>query len=142
MMKLSVAEVLKRASDMKDENQRIQWLRQNNSVALESILRGAFDPAIKWQLPPGAPPYKPSDIVDQQHRLYTECRKLYLFIEGGNPNLKQIRREHLFIEMLEAIDPEDAKLLLAVKEKTMPYPNITLDLVRKAFPLIISESAV
>lgn len=142
MMKLSVAEVLKRASDMKDENQQIQWLRQNNSVALESILRGAFDPAIKWQLPPGAPPYKPSDIVDQQHRLYTECRKLYLFIEGGNPNLKQIRREHLFIEMLEAIDPEDAKLLLAVKEKTMPYPNITLDLVRKAFPLIISESAV
>lgn len=142
MMKLSVAEVLKRASDMKDENQQIQWLRQNNSVALESILRGAFDPVIKWQLPPGAPPYKPSDIVDQQHRLYTECRKLYLFIEGGNPNLKQIRREHLFIEMLEAIDPEDAKLLLAVKEKTLPYPNITVDLVRKAFPLIISESAV
>lgn len=142
MMKLSVAEVLKKASDMTDENQRIQWLRQNNSVALESVLRGAFDPVIKWQLPPGAPPYKPSDIVDQQHRLYTECRKLYLFIEGGNPNLKQIRRESLFIEMLEVIDPEDAKLLIAVKEKTMPYPNITLDLVRKAFPLIISESAV
>lgn len=141
-MKLSVSEILKKASLIEDENQAINWLRQNNSVALESILRGAFDPAIKWQLPPGAPPYKPNDLVDQQNRLYAECRKLYLFIEGGKPELKQIRREALFIELLEGVDSEDAKLLLAVKEKTIPYPNITPDLVRKAFPHIISEGSV
>jgi hypothetical protein len=142
MMKLSVAEILKKASDMTDENQQINWLRQNNSVALESILRGAFDPAIKWQLPAGAPPYKPNDLVDQQNKLYAECRKLYLFIEGGKPDLKQVRRETLFIELLESVDPEDAKLLLAVKEKTLPYPKITKELVRKAFPLIITEETV
>jgi hypothetical protein len=141
-MKLSVSEILKQAAAITDENQRIQWLRQNNSVALESVLRGAFDPTIKWLLPEGNPPYKPNDLVDQQHKFYAEARKLYLFIEGGNPNLKQLRRESLFIEFLEAVDPEDAKLLLAIKEKTLPYPGVTPDVVRKAFPGILQEDEV
>jgi hypothetical protein len=136
-MKLGVAEILKKASEITDENQRIEWLRQNNSVALESMLRGAYDPKIVWLLPEGAPPYKTNDLVDQQHRLYTEARKLYLFIEGGNSNLKQLRREALFIELLETLDPEDAKLLLAVKEKHIPYPGVTKEVVTKAFPNIL-----
>jgi hypothetical protein len=136
-MKLSVAEILKKASEITDENQRIDWLRKNNSVALESMLRGAYDPKIVWLLPEGAPPYKANDLVDQQHRLYAEARKLYLFIEGGNPNLKQLRREALFIELLETVDPDDAKLLLAVKEKHIPYPGVTKEVVTKAFPNIL-----
>jgi hypothetical protein len=136
-MKLGVAEILKKASEITDENQRIEWLRQNNSVALESMLRGAYDSKIVWLLPEGAPPYKANDLVDQQHRLYTEARKLYLFIEGGNPNLKQLRREALFIELLETLDPEDAKLLLAVKEKHILYPGVTKEVVAKAFPNIL-----
>lgn len=138
-MKLGIAEILKRASGMRDENERIHWLRQNHSRPLEMVLLGAFDPKIKWLLPEGAPPYKPNDLVDQQHIFYSESRKLYLFIEGGNPNLKQLRRESLFIEMLETIDPEDAKLLLAIKEKHLPYPGVTADLVRKAFPGLLKE---
>ncbi len=137
MMKLSVSEILKKASEMKNENDRIQWLRNNNSVALESVLRGAFDPKIKWLLPEGAPPYKPNDLVDQQNKLYAEARKLYLFIEGGNPDLKQLRRETLFVELLESVDPEDAKLLLAIKDKHLPYPGVTPDVVNKAFPGIL-----
>jgi len=137
MMKLSVSEILKKASEMKNENDRIQWLRNNNSVALESVLRGAFDPKIKWLLPEGAPPYKPNDLVDQQNKLYAEARKLYLFIEGGNPDLKQLRRETLFVELLESVDPEDAKLLLAIKDKHLPYPGVTPDVVTKAFPGIL-----
>jgi hypothetical protein len=136
-MKLSVAEILKKASEITDESQRIDWLRKNNSVALESMLRGAYDPKIVWLLPEGAPPYKANDLVDQQHRLYAEARKLYLFIEGGNPNLKQLRREALFIELLETVDPDDAKLLLAVKEKHIPYPGVTKEVVAKAFPNIL-----
>jgi len=136
-MKLGVAEILKKASEITDENQRIDWLRKNNSVALESMLRGAYDPKIVWLLPEGAPPYKANDLVDQQHRLYAEARKLYLFIEGGNPNLKQLRREALFIELLETVDPDDAKLLLAVKEKHIPYPGVTKEVVTKAFHNIL-----
>lgn len=141
-MKLSVSEVLKTASTITDDVQRIQYLRANYSIALETIIRGAFDPTIKWQLPEGNPPYKENTLVDQQHVLYTQCRRLYLFIEGGHPTLKQTRREQLFVEMLEALDPEDAKLLLAVKDKHLPYPGITPDLIRQGFPGVLPEVEV
>ena len=138
-MKLSVSEILKNASAIKSDDHRIAYLKANYSIALETILRGAFDPRIKWQLPEGAPPYKPNSIVDQQHVLFTECRRMYLFIEGGHPDLKQNRREQLFVELLEMLDPEDAKLLLAVKEKHLPYPGITPELIRKGFPGVLPE---
>ena len=59
---------------------------------------------------------------------------MYLFIENGSPNLSQAKREMLFVGLLETIDPEDAKLLLAVKNKEIPYPTITKKLVNDAFP--------
>lgn len=133
-MKLGIAEILKRASGIEDESARIHWLRTNHNPTLQMILRYAFDPKIVWLLPEGAPPYKPNELVDQQSRLYSEARKLYLFIEGGNPGLKPLRREQLFIELLEVVDPEDAKLLLAVKDKTIPYPGITKEFINKAYP--------
>lgn len=137
-MRLSLSEILKKASDIKDLNQKVHWLRTNDSNPLRAILTGAFSPHVKWLLPEGEPPYKPCDLVDQQHRLFIEARKLYLFLEGGNHNLKQVRREALFIEMLECVDPEDAKLLLAVKDKRLPYPGVTLEVVNLAFPGLIA----
>lgn len=136
-MKLSVAEILKKASEIPNESARADWLRRYDSQALRYVLSGALDPNIKWLLPEGDPPYKPNDLVDQQHRLYTESRKFYLFVEGGNPNLKQLRREALFIELLESLDPADAKLLLAIKDKRMPYSGITKEIVNLAFPGLI-----
>ena len=136
-MKLGVAEILKKASEIPNDAARVDWLRSHDSQALRYILAGALNPNIKWLLPEGEPPYKPNDLVDQHHRLYTESRKLYLFIEGGNPNLKQLRREALFIELIESLDPADAKLLLAVKDKRMPYPGITTEVANLAFPGLI-----
>lgn len=138
-MKLSVSEILRKASNASTDQQRATWLRQNDSQALRVVLIGAFSPHVKWLLPEGEPPYKPCDIVDQHHRLYSEARKMYLFVEGGNPNLTQTRREALFIELIEALDPEDAKLIIAIKDRHMPYPNITKKLVNLTFPGLIPE---
>lgn len=137
MMKLSVSEILNKASNSKTEQERITILQSNYSVPLETVIRGALDPNIKWLLPEGEPPYKPNPLVDQQNVFFRECRKLYLFIDGGSPNLKQLRREAIFIELLEVVDPQDAKLLVAIKDKKMPYKNITKELVNKAFPGLI-----
>ena len=87
-MKLSISEILEKASKIENEQERVFFLRQNDSTTLRSVFQGAYDPRIVWALPEGDPPYKPNNLVDQQHRLYTETRKFYLFIEGGNPNLK------------------------------------------------------
>ena len=133
-MKLGVAEILEKISGMTSRSDRIRMLQENNSVALQTVLRGAFDPSIKWLLPEGEPPYKPNDLVDQEHIFYHECRKMYLFVEGGNPGLKQLRREALFVQLLETVDAKDAKLLLAIKDKHLPYPGVTPDIIKEAFP--------
>jgi len=89
-------------------------------------------------LPEGNPPYKEvGPDVDAQGRLVQELRKLYLFIEGDTDtqkNLKQVRREQLFIEMLESVDPGDAKVLLGMKDGKLPFKSITKKLVAEAFP--------
>lgn len=136
-MKLSISEILKKASQGATDQDRANTLRAHDTVSLRQVLWTALDPRVKWLLPEGDPPYRPCDLVDQHHRLFTEARKLYLFLENGNPNLKQLRREALFIELLESLDPEDAKLILAAKDKTIPYPGITIEVVNLAFPGLI-----
>jgi len=131
---LGVSEILEKASQISDRGERIAFLQKNSSVPLHTVLQGAFDTRIKWLLPEGEPPYKPNDLVDQQHVFFSECRKMYLFVDGGNNDLKPLRREALFVQMLERVDPKDAKLLLAIKDKHMPYPGITEDVIREAFP--------
>ena len=136
-MKLSISEILKKASQGVTDQDRANTLRAHDTVSLRQVLWTALDPRVKWLLPEGNPPYRPCDLVDQHHRLFTEARKLYLFLENGNPNLKQLRREALFIELLESLDPEDAKLILAAKDKKIPYPGITIEVVNLAFPGLI-----
>ena len=72
--------------------------------------------------------------------LYGSLRKMYLFIGEGNPAVTKNKREILFVNMLESLDPEDAKLLLAVKDKKMPYKGITKKLVTETFPGLIEDN--
>jgi hypothetical protein len=48
--------------------------------------------------------------------------------------LKQHRREQLFIELLESVDPGDAKVLIGMKDGKLPYRGMTRKLVADAFP--------
>jgi len=139
-MKKSLSSILKACAAGKTVNDKIALLQQNASDPLLIILKYAFDPALKFVLPEGAPPYKPCEFLDQEARLYSELRRLYLFVEGGNPNLTKVKREFLFIQLIESIDKGDAELLVAVKDKKLPYKGLTASVVKKAFPNLIPES--
>jgi len=136
-MKLSVSEILKRADELNLLQERRVFLLQHDSPALQTILKCVYDPNIKFLLPKGKAPYKPTEFDRQEGRLYSEIRKMYLFVEGGNPNLTQIKREQIFVDLLESIDRQDAELLVAVKDKKLPYKNITRNLVEKTYPGLI-----
>ena len=141
-MRLGIFQVLEHASQLKSTEDKINFLRTNGSPALHQILKYAFDPSIVWDLPKGAPPYTPCIYPAQEMRLFAEARRLYLFLKGGNPNLSKLKREALYIEFLESIHPEDAKLLVDVKDKKIPYKGITAKLVKEAFPGLIEEQAL
>jgi hypothetical protein len=133
-----VSKILKDASEIKDKKKRIEFIvkhRQNN--LLLTLLKYCFDEKIEFALPEGKPPYKPCEFLDQESRLYQETRRLYLFIKGGNDNLHPIRRETLFIQLLESIHPDEAELLIHIKDKKLPYRNINVNFVKEAFPGLI-----
>jgi len=136
-MRRSVAEILEEASKITKKEDRIQFLRQNYNPTIGKILQWTYDERIKWLLPEGKVPYNPTKYLDQEGNLYNEARRLYLFVEGGNPNLKPVRREFLFIQLLEALSPKEAELLASVKDKKIPYKGITAKFVEEAFPGLI-----
>lgn len=134
-----VAETLEKIAKMKSKKEKVEALRASDSFAIRTVLRGALDPRIKWILPEGTPPYKPNDLVDLENVFIRECRKLMYFVEGPAPNVKQIRRETMFIELLESVAPADATLLCSIKEKKLPWKGITVALVQEAFPDLLPE---
>ncbi|NBR23641.1 MAG: hypothetical protein EBU08_07695 [Micrococcales bacterium] len=138
MKRRSIYELLEEVSKCKKTDEKIQKLREVDNAALRTILKYAFEPAIKFALPIGSPPYKPCQFVDQEARLYSEIRRLYLFCEGGNPNLSKVKRETLYIQLIESIDPNDAVLLNHVKDKKLPFKGITPKIVNEAFPNLIT----
>ena len=64
-MKLSISEILELVSRAKDRTERIELLRKHDNGALRTVLKYALDPAIKFALPEGEPPYKPCSYVGQ-----------------------------------------------------------------------------
>jgi hypothetical protein len=67
--------------------------------------------------------------------LRNEYEKLYNFVRGGNPTLSSIRRETMFINMLQGMHPLEAELLCLVKDKKLTDKyKITWDNVREAYP--------
>lgn len=129
----SLSSILEAASQPEDVADRVNILRENDSPSLRSLLLYLYGPT-KFLLPEGTPPYTPFTQEQVPYRLYNEMRRMYLFIEGGHPTLKQNKREQLFIELLESIDPKDAELLCQIKDKKTPWKKLARNVVIKAFP--------
>ena len=91
MRKLPISHIINNAAALKTEAEKVQYLQQHYSTALTTVLQFALDKRAKWDLPEGDPPYKPSDLTfDNEGMMYSEARRLYLFLEGGNPKLTKL----------------------------------------------------
>jgi hypothetical protein len=135
-VRLKLSEICKTASEFDSVADRVLFLQKHQSPALVSLLKHMFDPNIKFVLPEGEPPYIPTSF-DARLFLYSEVRRFYLFTVGGHNGLTDMKRQKLFVELLESIDPEDAKLVVAMVNKTSPFKGLTRNVVSKAFPGLI-----
>ena len=109
----SFAEILTQVSKIKTKKEKVQFLRQYQTDALRMICKSSFDPKIVWELPEGDVPYTPNDAPEgtEHTSLQQEVRKLYHFIKGGNPGMTQNKREMMFVQMLEALQQDEAPVL-------------------------------
>jgi len=141
-MRLGIAEILKEVASKPNKQEKINELRKHaNNNVLTLLLKMSMDPGLQWRIPPGTPEYKPAVNADQQGMLYSSI-KLILRLFIINPMLpppptnkrQQAKIEMKFIEVLETLHPDDAKLLVAVKDKKPLAPGITKKLVDEALP--------
>jgi len=64
-----------------------------------------------------------------------EFKNFYHFIRGGNDSINSIRRETMFINILEGLHPLEAEILVLVKDKRLEDSyKVTQDVVAKAYP--------
>jgi len=135
-----IYEVIEEAQKKRTKAGKIEVFQNNDSWALRDVLRGTFDTSIEWNLPPGAPPYQASEGHNHPTDLTRENVKFKYFIRGfkASEGLSTVRRESMFIGLLEAVHPEDAKLVIDMVNKTPPK-NITRPIVEEAFPDLLRD---
>ena len=134
---LSYHEILTKVNNAKDKPKKLEVLKKYDTNELRMILKGAFDPKLIWLLPEGNPPYKENEApVGTEHTwLKQEVKRMFHFLQGGNPELSQMKRDNMFIQMLEGLSAEEAKLLIQAKDKELNkhYKGLTANLIKEAF---------
>ena len=134
----SMYSIFKENEKITNKNAKMKHLRENYTPAMGIILEFTYNGLIRWLLPEGDPPYKKNETPwDNQGALHHEVRRFYLFTEGNSDaqkNLSPLRRETLYIDMLENLPDEEAQILLGMKEGKLPYKGITKKFVMDCFP--------
>ena len=134
-----VTEILQKVSSAKTKKDKVDLLKEYNNNALRAILIINFDESLQFLLPPGEVPFTPNDApVGTEHtRLTQEYRGLYRYFKGGDTSLKGMKREQLFVQLLEGLAEEEANLLVSACNKDIQSKyRVTKAAVAEAFPAI------
>jgi hypothetical protein len=161
-------EVLNLVSKQRTNIKKVEVLQKYNDPSLRAIFIWNFDESVVSALPEGIVPYssvgeqgsfsgtlseKIEDAVDKMSEIGSnslgsqdqgfssirkEYTKFYNFIKGGNDGLSSLRRETMFINVLEGLHPLEAEILCLVKDKNLQTKyKITKEIVSQAYPEII-----
>lgn len=137
--RLLISEILRKVSNAKTKQEKINLLRKYNSNALRQLLIINFDESVVSTMPEGDVPYTPNDApAGTDHtRLEHEYRGLYRFFKGG-AKLPGMKRESMFVQLLEGLHADEAELVVLSKDGQMSkkYKRITKAVISEAFPQI------
>ena len=160
-------EVFDAVSKQRTKAKKIEVLQRYAHDSIMALLIWKFDQTAISVLPPGEVPYgnnkedsivtgtlsdKINDAVgkmsemgstslgseDQgQASIRKEYTKFYNFLKGGNDKLSNLRRETMFINILEGLHPLEAEILILVKDKKLTDKyKITKEVAGAAYPQI------
>jgi hypothetical protein len=131
------SEIFTQVNNAKDKPKKVQILRQYDNQPLRQLLKGAFDPKIEWDLPDGDPPFiaNQAPLGTEHGLLRNEAKRLYYFVKGANNKLTKTQKETMFIQTLEGLHADEAKVLLGMKNKSLNkmYKGLTESVVKEAF---------
>lgn len=136
----SITEIIAEAGSLSKKQDKINFLREWDNPALRIVLKYTYDSSVKFLVPDTAPPWTPNEFEDEaKSLLYREARRLRIFVEGGGyDNLNQMKREQLFISLLEDVDNDDAHTLTQMISKKS-FKGLTKKAIMEAYPDLIEE---
>ena len=145
-MNLLVSEILDKFEVAKTREEKIAVLKNNVTDPLLVLLRLNYDHLLKMDLPEGEPPFrKDTDkpIGYSESSLQLELRRFYVWLEPST-NLPKLKKESLFVNMLEGIHWTEAEALCLAKDRKLhtKYKSLKEDIVREAFPLALNLKPV
>ena len=132
-----LSEVLAKVSKQRTKAKKIQVLKENESLHLKAILIWNFDDTVVSVLPEGEVPYNKNEAPAGTEHTYLahEWKVLYNFVKGGNDSLRSVKREQLFLQLLEGLHPDEADIICLVKDKNLTEKyKLTQPVVEEAFP--------
>ena len=160
-----IFEILNLASKQRSISKKVEVLKKYEHDSLKAIFIWNFDETIISLLPSGEVPYsdvseqgsfnstlsqKIEDAVYKMGELGTqslgstdqgkssirkEYTKFYNFVKGGNDGLSSIRRETMFINILQGLHPLESEILCLTKDKNLETKyKISKDIVSQAYP--------
>ncbi len=158
-------EVLQLVSKQRTNAKKVEMLKKYEDTSLKSIFIWNFDESIVSMLPEGEVPYasvgeqnsfsgtvseKITDAVSKMQEIGTnslgandqgrssirkEYKMFYNFIKGGNDSLSSLRRETMFINILQGLHPLEAEIVCLCKDKRLQTKyKITKEIVSQAYP--------
>ena len=161
-------EVLELTSKQRSNAKKVEVLKTYEHDSIKAIFIWNFDNSVISLLPEGDVPYasageqtsysgtlssKIDDAVSKMGELNSnslgsmdqgkssirkEYTMFYNFIQGGNDGLSSLRRETMFINILEGLHPKEAELMILVKDKRLTDKyKITHEVVKEAYPDIV-----
>jgi len=132
-------EVFRKMRSARTKDERVKLLKDNDHWALKDIIRGSMDSTVQWNLPGGSPPYTASEEHNAPTSIFREHKKFGYFVKGGKGDkLPAVKRENIFIGILEGIHPEDAQLVVDMINKEVAKP-LTRPMVDEAFPGLLRD---
>lgn len=134
-----VGEYLKRISALKTKKEKIAELCKpiEHFEVRKAIIDLCYNKKYIWLLPDTPTPEvkKNNKSTDLQPMLIASMRKIRPFLaQNGYDNMTRSKREQLWLQFLESLDPDDVDLMESIRFKKMPYKGLTKKLFEEAYP--------
>ena len=132
-----VHEIFSAVSSERLKAKKIEILQRFNENFVKSLLIWNFDDSIVSVIPEGEVPVQAKEDSEgnPSSNIRKEWSKFYNFVRGGNDAMNKLRKETMFINILESLHPGEAEVLCLVKDKKLGTKyKITKELVTEAYP--------
>jgi len=133
-------EIFEAVTKAKTAAEKKDILTQNEKEwAMKDLIKGTFDDSLEFLLPKGEVPYTACQEHNAPSDWKRQHKQLRYVVKGGpGEKMSAIKREHIFLGMLESIHPKDAELVVKMinKDKTLAK-GLTKKLVKEVFPSLI-----